>query len=895
MANLCIKYLTFECFSSLHKSDNRDLAALGAYAFQEYATLNWICHLERALGQCMRDKDEEFLDPTHPYFVLQSRHSQIFLQEPEPLDSGNIQEDPQALRASLSRLRTAYDSVSSIAQGKDGEGQPPLPYSLRLLAQVRSMIEAILPTGSRECALFTQAYGESIFKCPIIECPGFLDGYKTKELREKHLISHQSCFECTFEGCEYSTFGFSTLHALAKHMKEHGPPPAEISFPQVQPCSLQKSLHVAIDKDDVAVIRSLCTDPSLTLIGLLERAVKKKSHKAAEALLQQFPTTILHDHTVESKHRLAKELMVIAATYDNQALTQLAMDITASLEPIRVHPSNLIRPLQEAALHGHCGIVALLLDKYHPYQNLDFTIPENFKVFALAARAGNEEVAILLLNKYREAIVQHSGYFKVIKAASSVNNVPITILLLKRGCELNALEYYPYKIRELAKKGGNEAILKHLLKPDKGRLHLAASEGDLQEVKQLLELGAGIQEEFGEHGTALAAASGKGQLSCVKYLLDNGAYFNMGFLDEFPSPLERAITGRHSAVAEILLQKGAQVSASSLIRALQEFDMPFVKQMIKWGAKNSPPGLLFGGDLLFAVAGLNQAEIPDIIILLVKEGASLNSTKGPLALREAVKRGCERNVKALVESKADVNFGNEQNFAPLKLAAGLDRPDILSLLLEAGAVVKPDIGGGESPLLIAVRHGNAQNVQLLLQWKADANWGGLTFGTPLQAAAGSDRPEILILLLKAGANINHYDLHPGGLGTPLLIAVKRGHEPNVKLLLEWGAIADVVHPLHGTPLYSAAGLDKPEILRLLLEAGANINYNVEDMGTPLLEAVKRGYKQNVKLLLEWKAEVDYPHQGGRSTPLQTAAHTYNRRLFLSSFLNLQVPKWAVEG
>lgn len=108
MANLCIKYLTFECFRSLQKSDNRDLAAFGAYAFQEYATINWICHLERALDHGMRDKDEDFIGPTHPYFVLQSRHDEIPLQEAESLDSRTIQKQPQALRAGLARLRTAY-------------------------------------------------------------------------------------------------------------------------------------------------------------------------------------------------------------------------------------------------------------------------------------------------------------------------------------------------------------------------------------------------------------------------------------------------------------------------------------------------------------------------------------------------------------------------------------------------------------------------------------------------------------------------------------------------------------------------------------------------------------------------------------------------------------------
>lgn len=514
------------------------------------------------------------------------------------------------------------------------------------------------------------------------------------------------------------------------------------------------------------------------------------------------------------------------------------MNITTSLEPTRVRSSNFIRPLQESAWHGHRGIVTLLLDEYHPYQNLDFAEHQNFKAFALAARAGHEEIVILLLDKYRGAILRHPDYFNVIRTAVLEKNMSIARLLLKRSWELNDV-YYPNDIRELVERGSYEEILEHLMKPDSGKLHLAASEGDLQEVRRLLELGANIHEVFGDHGTALAAAAGEGQLACIKYLLDKGAEINSntGFRGELLSPLERAIIGHHPAAAEFLLQEGALVSDSSLVRALQEFGMPFVKQLIKWGAQNSPQEPPFGGDLLRAVAGLNQAEIPEILILLMKEGASLNSTTGLLALHQAVRRGCERNVEVLLESKADVNFRDGHNFTPLQLAAGLDRPDILSHLLKAGADVSI-VRTGESALLTAVRHGNAQNVKLLLQWKAKVDWGDLKRGTPLQAAADFDRPEILTLLLEAGAKVN-YDLvnlastFSMDLSKPLLIAVKGGHEQNVKLLLKWGARVDDVHSRHGTPLHLAASLDKPEILKLLLEADANVNRSVENIGTSL--------------------------------------------------------------
>lgn len=383
--------------------------------------------------------------------------------------------------------------------------------------------------------------------------------------------------------------------------------------------------------------------------------------------------------------------MVIAATNNNQTLAKLAMNITTGLSPIRVRPSNLMRPLQLSAWHGHRGIVILLLHEYHPYQNLDFTKPENFNAFAIAARAGHEEIVILLLDKYRDAIVRHPNYFEIIKTALLEKNVFIAKLLFKWSSELNDLENHPGEIRELIERSGYEEILKRSIRSDPGGLHLAASEGDLQEVRQLLELGASIHLVSGDH---------------------------------WPLPQERANSHVSSTcwikdqISNFLVQKGARVSASALKRALQEFDMPFVQQLTKWGAENSPLEQPFGGDDLRPVAGSNQAEIPGILILLMR-GASSNSTTGVLALHEAVRRGCERNVKVLLESKAPVNARDEQNFTPLQLAAGLDRPDIFSDLLREGAYLKPSIVGTEkSALFIAMMYDKAPNLKLLLQWKA---------------------------------------------------------------------------------------------------------------------------------------------------------------------------------
>jgi ankyrin repeat protein len=185
-----------------------------------------------------------------------------------------------------------------------------------------------------------------------------------------------------------------------------------------------------------------------------------------------------------------------------------------------------------------------------------------------------------------------------------------------------------------------------------------------------------------------------------------------------------------------------------------------------------------------------------------------NGQGGWTPLHLAVAEGQPEVVRVLVQAGADLTSRTEFNRTPLHVALEVRR-ELVPLLRDLGAQVDApsaaylgdveqlarhlddgtdpgDRSSGVDLLSWASFGGAAPTAQLLLERGADANTGALHF------AAGGARLELVRLLLTAGADVNRRD--PATGRTPLHAAVSAG----------------------------PAG-DGPEIVRMLLAAGADVN------------------------------------------------------------------------
>ena len=120
--------------------------------------------------------------------------------------------------------------------------------------------------------------------------------------------------------------------------------------------------------------------------------------------------------------------------------------------------------------------------------------------------------------------------------------------------------------------------------------------------------------------------------------------------------------------------------------------------------------------------------------------------------------------------------------------------------------------------------------------------------SPLQDAVAKRNPEIVRLLLEAGAA-------PVPSSTfaspPLHLAVSHNVVPIVRSLLEAGADPDAREPhSHSTALHIAAKMGRTDLVRVLLEAGADPDAHDESGQTPLQIAEREGWPEVTRLLNE---------------------------------------------
>lgn len=247
----------------------------------------------------------------------------------------------------------------------------------------------------------------------------------------------------------------------------------------------------------------------------------------------------------------------------------------------------------------------------------------------------------------------------------------------------------------------------------------------------------------------------------------------------------------------------------------------------------------------------DSEDLDSLFTSLLSEPKS--ASKENVDLLAAIEVGDLNAVKLSVSAGADINKKDEYGYTPLYYAIRKGECDIVQKLLEAGAEVNAVCGKEKEiyPLGLAVHVNNVEMVKLLLKHGADVNFGGDGNFVPLIGAATLGHLEIAKLLIASGANVNARNWH--GM-RPLHAAARGENVEMVKFLLQQGGDVSA-RGAGATCLHLAAIGGNPEILRCLIEAGAAVNAIDYEGNTPLHVAASCNKLEIVRLLIEAGADV----------------------------------------
>lgn len=360
-------------------------------------------------------------------------------------------------------------------------------------------------------------------------------------------------------------------------------------------------------------------------------------------------------------------------------------------------------------------------------------------------------------------------------------------------------------------------------------LPLAASKGDLEKVKKLLQEGAFVDWD-GEERTEESEAGTR------TYTVNT------------TTGLYRAAKRGHLDVAQLLLEYGANVDTDGILKA---------------------------------VAGRGNTEM---VRLLLEYGADTEQLRSPsdysTALHAAAEDGYTDIVEALLDFGADIEARDKDNETPLYHAAMGNHGKIVKMLLREGADTTPVAEDGQTALYKAAGRGYERVVRSLLSYGADPNLGrGLSGETALYKATRKGWTEVVYLLMQYGADPNlPNDTKDWAAGStmdtiiwllrpeespknaygqcPLYAAAEKGHGEIVGMLLNHGAAVNAKTKKGETAIYAAAGKAHKDVVAMLLKRGATLAPQEEvDIVTKLMDPNNRESEEVRKVQTPKRMEI----------------------------------------
>jgi ankyrin repeat protein len=330
----------------------------------------------------------------------------------------------------------------------------------------------------------------------------------------------------------------------------------------------------------------------------------------------------------------------------------------------------------------------------------------------------------------------------------------------------------------------------------------------------LVRVGFDINARDRGNFTALCIACYWGKLDAVTELVHLGADLEVACG-------EGGITavGKQPEVIKLLLQAGARVNFQSsnggtaLYEAASRNYAKVIEVLVEGGADPNLSGETLGTPLYAAV--FNGAI--DAAKVLVWNGANLEARwLGSTALHLAALRNDTKMVRLLVEAGAEVDAIDDQGLNALHIAALVANVGMLRFLRAAGSWPDTPDKLGQTALHFAVMTGMVPVVKEVLSWRGiDVSARSNELMTPLHIAAARGFLKIAELLIEAGADVNAVMVDQYGASTTVLRAAVTNNRPEVVgLLLRVGAEVDP----SGALLKEAAGYNCRGAIKVLLGA-----------------------------------------------------------------------------
>lgn len=275
------------------------------------------------------------------------------------------------------------------------------------------------------------------------------------------------------------------------------------------------------------------------------------------------------------------------------------------------------------------------------------------------------------------------------------------------------------------------------------------------------------------------------------------------------------------------------------------------------------------------------------IRLLLLFGADPNARDkdGFTPLLSATQASFYEAAQLLLKYGADPNVsGGPYKESPFARSLNSDQTPFVDLYLKHGADPDKIMGNGNTAFIQAITKTVAiSTIELMLAYEADPNCKNGRGETALFKAIGSERLDIVAVLIDHGANPN--------LPGPKHMLWPSVHQPRcLKLLLEKGA------DLRRAPgvLELASSINSLDAVNILLKHGADPNAKKDGIFTPLCTSIRDNHEDLVDILIAAGADPNLPASEYPAFKCVTHGRPHLLPKILAAGANPNSPKGIIE-